>query len=82
MIECWRWFGPSDPTTLQDLPQVGATGVVTALHDLPPGTADVFMVLLGALGGMTTQVGNYFFGSSRGSKIKDDIIGRMQKGAA
>lgn len=39
MIECWRWFGPDDPTRLSDLPQVGATGVVTALHQYPPGTA-------------------------------------------
>ncbi|MEX0370289.1 MAG: mannonate dehydratase [Tateyamaria sp.] len=39
MIECWRWFGPDDPTTLSDLPQVGATGVVTALHQFAPGTA-------------------------------------------
>lgn len=37
MIECWRWFGPDDPTHLSDLPQVGATGVVTALHEVPPG---------------------------------------------
>jgi len=38
MIECWRWFGPDDPTHLSDLPQVGATGVVTALHQHAPGT--------------------------------------------
>lgn len=37
MIECWRWFGPNDPTQLSDLPQVGATGVVTALHQFVPG---------------------------------------------
>ncbi|WP_415401186.1 mannonate dehydratase [Tateyamaria sp. SN3-11] len=37
MIECWRWFGPDDPTHLSDLPQVGATGVVTALHEFAPG---------------------------------------------
>lgn len=37
MIECWRWFGPDDPTQLSDLPQVGATGVVTALHQHAPG---------------------------------------------
>jgi len=37
MNECWRWFGPDDPTQLSDLPQVGATGVVTALHQHAPG---------------------------------------------
>ncbi|WP_299047284.1 mannonate dehydratase [uncultured Tateyamaria sp.] len=37
MIECWRWFGPDDPTRLSDLPQVGARGVVTALHQYAPG---------------------------------------------
>ena len=38
MKQCWRWFGPDDPITLPELHQVGVEGVVTALHDLPPGT--------------------------------------------
>lgn len=37
LFKVWRWYGPDDIVSLEDVQQTGVSGVVTALHQMPVG---------------------------------------------
>ncbi|HEY4202538.1 MAG TPA: mannonate dehydratase [Devosiaceae bacterium] len=53
MKQTWRWFGPNDVATIDDIIQAGAEGVVSALHHVEPGlvwTAEAIATRQNAIG--------------------------------
>lgn len=48
---------------------------------LPDQGGEVLLIMVGSLGAMTSQVGNFFFGSSAGSKSKDATIAELKRAA-
>jgi len=53
--QTWRWFGPKDLTSIDDMRQAGVEGVVSALHHMPTGevwTADEIALRQAQIGRM------------------------------
>ncbi len=70
--------GDDAPQILAGVIVVGFFGVLACVifADVPTRMEATLNILLGGLATMLTQVGNYFFGSSVGSKKKDEAIGK------
>ena len=54
--------------------------LIFAEAEIPVGRKDIVIYILGVLSAISTQVIAYYFGSSKGSAVKDETINRMQGG--
>ncbi|MDK3072747.1 hypothetical protein QO034_06465 [Sedimentitalea sp. JM2-8] len=70
------------PTLLGLTIIVGFFGVLAWIFHsgLPERGGEVLLIMVGALGTMTTQVNNYFFGSTKKSGEKTEIIASLKGG--
>lgn len=70
------------PSVLGVIILTGFFGILAYIlrFGLPDVGGEVLLIMIGALGAMTTQVGNFFFGSSSGSKSKDAMIADLKRG--
>ena len=69
------------PAIIAAFALLGFFGVlsVMAFEELPPNAVQPFSIMLGVLGGLVAQIGNYYFGSSAGSARKNEIIENLKK---
>lgn len=66
------------PALLSAIILIGFTLMLYAVtqNQLPEGNAEITYVMLGTLGALATQVANFWLGSSHGSKMKTELMGR------
>ena len=75
MKESWRWFGPLDKITLPEILQTGASGIVTAPHEIPYGEVWPLEVIaarnaeIAATGGLQWEVVESLFHSPSGISL-------------
>ena len=69
------------PTVLALLVTAGFFGMlgIMAFRDLPIPNKDMLNVMLGSLGAAWVAVVSYYFGSSAGSRAKDDALANAVK---
>lgn len=69
------------PTVLALLVTIGFFGMlgVMAFHDLPVANRDMLNIMLGSLGAAWVAVVSYYFGSSAGSRAKDNSIAALAR---
>lgn len=58
----------------------GILGAMIFHPNLPEASSQPLLVMLGALGALVTQIGNYYFGSSASSAKKNEALERLAGG--